>query len=29
MRLNIENKQERDHAHCAACQDAGCGRGDT
>lgn len=23
----MENKQERTYAHCAACQDVGCGRG--
>lgn len=27
MRLHVENKQERDQARCAACQDAGCWRG--
>lgn len=25
MRLKVENKQERDHAHCTGCQDVGCG----
>lgn len=25
MRLDVKNKQERDHAHCTECQNVGCG----